>query len=108
MDAPDRSEMYEQEEEPPIGPEETEIEIERLEYQTVNKLKIGECMEISYIQKLFDEAKSGYSKGFAEYLIGNYDNAVKWFEYVIPLYEKVLYGIDLKIENEVGRLEISK
>ena len=33
MDAPDRSEMYEQEEEPPIGPEETEIEIERLEYE---------------------------------------------------------------------------
>jgi hypothetical protein len=80
------------------------LELERLRALANESLLVEECIEISMIKSYYEDAEFALERGLNEYELGNFVQAVSWFEYAIPVYIKVQRLIDMTLEVEIERL----
>ena len=83
-------------------------ELEKVKTIAKDSLFIKDCMEIGIIQASYDDAEIAYDNGLKEYNNGNYINAINWFEYALPVYDEVVYKVDIIIRAEMKTINKSK
>jgi hypothetical protein len=75
-------------------------EVEKLRIEAKSILKLEECLDITEIVLMFDEAESSYQKGMEEFKKANYEKAVAWFTHSISVYERGIQRVDTIFEME--------
>jgi len=83
-----------------------EVELARMNAN--RSLLVEECLDITLIKAIFRDAETAYEKALEEYANENYEKSVNWLEYAIPIYEKVVYRVDITIEMEIETSRASK
>jgi hypothetical protein len=64
-------------------------------------LLVEDCVDVTIIKTIHEDAKLAFEKGLDEYKKGNYVKAINWFEYAIPVEMKVVSRVDVILEMEV-------
>ncbi|MCX6821270.1 MAG: NEW3 domain-containing protein [Candidatus Aenigmarchaeota archaeon] len=83
-------------------------ELEGVRAEAKKSLLIGNCMDITVIKTFYQDAESSFEKGMNEYENRNYEGAVNWFEYALPIEKKVVNKVDITLELEIGTTNTSK
>ena len=83
-------------------------ELEKVKTIAKDSLFIKDCMEIGIIQSSYNDADIAYDNGLKEYNNGNYINAINWFEYALPVYDEVVYRVDITLRVEIETTNKSK
>jgi hypothetical protein len=97
-----------------IGKDQKEVtelllkELESVRAEAKRSLKIENCINITSIKNLYQDAELAFEKGMREYESKNYEGAVNWFEYALPIEKKVLNKADITLQLEVETLNKSK
>ena len=80
-------------------------EMEKTRTTATRAILTEECIDISKITPLFDEAEKSREKGLNDYRSKNYENAIDWFKHSISSYNKVISQIDMKMEIKMDSLK---
>jgi len=83
-------------------------ELEIMRMNANESLLVEECLDITLIKVLFEDAETAYEKASEEYKNGNYEKSVNWLEYSIPIYEKVVDRVDITLEIEIETANTSR
>jgi len=83
------------------------IETEKVRIDANESLSVEDCLDITLIKTLFENAEIAYEKALEEHENENYEESINWLEYVIPTYEKVVNTVDIAIEIEIKASEKS-
>jgi hypothetical protein len=83
-------------------------ELEGVRAEAKKSLLIGNCMDITVMKTFYQDAESSFEKGMNEYKNRNYEGAVNWFEYAIPIEKKVVNKVDITLELEIETTNTSK
>jgi len=83
-------------------------EYQRLLDEATRSLLVEDCLDVTVIKTIHEEAKLGFDEGLKEYEKKNYAQAINWFEYAIPLEQKVVARVDISIEMELVSSNSSK
>ena len=71
-------------------------------------LLIEDCLDVTVIKIIHDDAEYAYKRGLEEYNKENYAKAINWFEYAIPAERKVIARVDINLEMELRASNASK
>jgi len=71
-------------------------------------LLVEDCLDITVIKIIHDDAQYAYQRGLEEYNKENYAKAINWFEYAIPVERKVITRVDINLEMELRASNTSK
>ena len=84
------------------------IEYQKLLKEATESLLVEDCLDITLIKIMHEDAQLAFAKGLEEYEKKNYAKVVNWFEYAIPLEQKVISRVDISIEMELLASNSSK
>jgi len=84
------------------------IEFQKLLKEATQSLLVEDCLDVTFIKIMHEDARLAFEKGLEEYEKKNYVQAINWFEYAIPLEQKVISRIDISIEMELLASNSSK
>jgi len=84
------------------------IEYQRLLKEATQSLLVEDCMDVTFMKIMHDDAQLAFEKGLEQYEKKNYAQAINWFEYAIPLEQKVIARVDISIEMELLASNSSK
>jgi hypothetical protein len=76
------------------------IEYQKLLREATQSLLVEECMDVTFMKIMHRDAHIAFEKGLEEYQNKNYSQAINWFEYAIPLEQKVIARVDISLEIE--------
>jgi hypothetical protein len=83
-------------------------ELEGVRADAKRSLIVEDCINMTTIKTFYQDAESAFEKGMNEYENKNYEGAVNWFEYALPIEKKVVNKVDITLELEIGTLNASK
>jgi hypothetical protein len=83
-------------------------ELESVRDETKKSLSIEDCLDITIMKTFYQDAESAFEKGMREYESKNYEGAVNWFEYALPIEKKVVNKVDITLELELETTNTSK
>jgi len=83
-------------------------ELEKLRLSANKSLVVSECINVSIMKFLYDDAEIVYKKGVKEYENGNYVDAINWFEVAVTSYKQVIFRVDIEVRSEIRRIRESK
>jgi hypothetical protein len=83
-------------------------ELEKLRLLANRSLVVSECINVSIMKFLYDDAEIVYKKGLKEYGNENYVDAIKWFEVAVTSYKQVIFRVDIEVRSEIRRVRESK
>lgn len=83
-------------------------EIERIKIESGRALLIQKCLDTTIIKTYQDDANLSLNKGMEEYTKKNYESAINWFEYVVPIEKKIVSKTDSTINTELKTVNGSK
>ncbi|MDI6826293.1 MAG: hypothetical protein QMD36_03845 [Candidatus Aenigmarchaeota archaeon] len=83
-------------------------ELEKIKSEAERALLIKKCLDITIIKTFHEDAESAFENGMKEYESENYENAINWFEYVIPVEKKVVSMTDITVKTELNTINTSK
>lgn len=83
-------------------------ELEKFRSDAKRSLSVKDCIDTTIIKTVYDDAEYAVEKGKEEYNNKNYEKAVSWFEYAIPVEKKVVDKVDITLEMELGTSNTSK
>jgi len=83
-------------------------ELEGIRIESKKSLLIEDCIDVTVIKIFYQDAESAFEKGVKEYENKNYEGAVNWFEYALPIEKKVVDKVDITLELEIETLNASK
>jgi len=84
------------------------VEYQKLFKEATQSLLVEDCMDITFIKIIHNDAQLAFQKGLEEYEKKKYTQAINWFEYAIPLEQKVIARVDINIEMELLASNSSK
>jgi len=84
------------------------IEYQKLLKEATQSLTVEDCMDVTVVKTMHEDSQYAFEKGLQEYEKKNYVQAINWFEYAIPLEQKVIARIDINIEMELVAYNSSK
>jgi hypothetical protein len=76
-------------------------EFKNMKSQAEISLTVEDCMDLTIVKTIHEDAELAFEKGLEEYEKGNYIKAINWFEYAIPAERKVVSRVDIILEMEV-------
>lgn len=71
-------------------------------------LLVENCMDVTVIKIIHDDAQYAYKRSLEEYNKENYAKAINWLEYAIPVERKVIARVDINLEMEMRASNASK
>jgi hypothetical protein len=77
------------------------VEYQKLLKEATQSLLVKDCLDVTAIKTMHEDSQHAFEKGLEEYEKKNYVQAINWFEYAIPLEQKVLARVDISIEMEL-------
>jgi len=83
-------------------------EIENVRYIANQSLLVEECIDISLIKSIYQDAEIARENGMKEYQSKNYVSAINWFEYAIPIYQQIVSRIDITLQVEIQNTKKSE
>ena len=83
-------------------------EIEKVKKEVNRALLIEECMDVTPLKVLYEDAELAFGNGKLEYQRENYEKAIEWFEYSLPQHKKVIDRADISIHMELAVSNKSK
>jgi hypothetical protein len=83
-------------------------ELESIRIESKKSLLIEDCIDVTVIKIFYQDAESAFEKGVKEYENKNYEGAVNWFEYALPIEKKVVDKVDITLELEIETTNTSK
>jgi tetratricopeptide (TPR) repeat protein len=83
-------------------------ELEKTKSEAERALLIEKCLDVTIMKTFYDDAQLAYESGMDEYEKGNYEVAINWFEYAIPVEKKILSRADITIKTELDTFSTSK
>lgn len=83
-------------------------ELEGIKAESEKTLLIKKCLDITVIKTFHDDAELAFESGMKEYENKNYEKAINWLIYVIPVEEKVVSKADMTIKTELDTINMSK
>ncbi len=83
-------------------------ELESIRPEAKRSLQVEDCINMTTIKSLYKDAEMAFENGMKEYENKNYEGAVNWFEYALPIEKKVVDKVDITLELEVETLNSSK
>lgn len=83
-------------------------ELEKVKAEAKRSLLVEDCIDTTIIKTIYDDAEYAVEKGKEEYENKNYEGAINWFEYAIPVEKKVVDKVDITLEMELGTSNTSK
>lgn len=84
------------------------VEYQKLLKEATQSLSVEDCLDVTVIKTIHEDSQLAFEKGLKEYEKKNYAQAINWFEYAIPLEQKVLARVDISIEMELLASNSSK
>ncbi len=83
-------------------------ELESIRSEVKRSLLIDDCIDITIIKTFYKDAEMAFENGMKEYENKNYEGAINWFEYALPIEKKVVDKVDITLELEVETTNSSK
>ncbi|MCX6821521.1 MAG: tetratricopeptide repeat protein [Candidatus Aenigmarchaeota archaeon] len=83
-------------------------ELEKVKAEARNSLMVKDCIDITIIKTIYDDAEYAVEKGKEEYDKKNYEEAINWFEYAIPIEKKVVDKVDITLKMELETSNTSR
>ena len=77
-------------------------EIENVRIIANQSLLVEECIDISLIKSMYQDAEIARENGMKEYQSKNYVSAINWFEYAILNYQQVIYRVEIAVQLEIS------
>jgi hypothetical protein len=84
------------------------VEYQKFSNRATQSLLVKDCIDVTTVKTMHDDAKLAFENGFEEYQKENYAQAINWFEYAIPLEQKVVARVDIDVEMELIASNSSK
>ncbi len=84
------------------------IEYQKLLKEATQSLLVEDCLDVTFMKIMHEDAQLAFGRGLEEYEKKNYAQAINWFEYAIPLEQKVIARVDISVEMELLASNTSK
>ncbi|MDI6826524.1 MAG: NEW3 domain-containing protein [Candidatus Aenigmarchaeota archaeon] len=83
-------------------------ELEKIKAEAERALLVEKCLDVTIMKTFYDDADYAIGRGKEEYEHENYEKAVTWFGYAMPMLERVVYKVDIALEMELKTSNSSK
>jgi len=76
-------------------------EMENVRSIANQSLLVEDCIDISLIKSMYQDAEIARENGLKEYQAKNYVSAINWFEYAFPIYQQIVTRVDITVQVEI-------
>jgi hypothetical protein len=83
-------------------------ELESIRAEVKRSLLVEDCINTTSIKKSYQDAELAFEKGMKDYENKNYEGAINWFEYALPIEKKVVDRVDIALELEIDAINTTK
>ncbi|MDI6826318.1 MAG: hypothetical protein QMD36_03970 [Candidatus Aenigmarchaeota archaeon] len=79
-------------------------ELKKVRTEARESFLTEDCMNITLMKMLHEDAELAFENGMKEYESKNYEKAISWFEYAIAIEKKVISLVEINIRVEIETL----
>jgi len=83
-------------------------ELDGVRAEAKRSLLVKDCINVTTIKTIHHDAELAFEKGMDSYDKKDYESAVNWFEYSLPIEKKVVSMVDIALELEIGSFDKSQ
>jgi hypothetical protein len=83
-------------------------ELESIRAEAKKSLLIEDCIDTTIMKTFYQDAELAFEKGMKDYDSKNYEGAINWFEYALPVEKNVVNKVDITLELEIEATNSSK